>query len=133
MLGSLAIIYPLWKLLGYRNMRSTILVTDAYTEFQEFERKLARAQTSKELQKLIEELNQLEDHCTEDWIVSVEMKTVFAMKGELDKIRSKATDKKQTSNLPPRNIGASPLAADFAWNLSKGMGLQAKQDEHLQA
>ena len=101
LLGSLAIIYPLWKLFpGYRNMRSTILVTDAYTEFQEFERKLARAQTSKELQKLIDELNQLEDHCTEDWIVSVEMKTVFAMKGELDKIRSKATDKKNRLESP---------------------------------
>ncbi len=101
LLGSLAIIYPLWKLFpGYRNMRSTVLITDAYTEFQGFERKLARAQTSEELQELIDELNRLEDESTEDWIVSVEMKTVFAMKGALDKIRSKATDKKNRLESP---------------------------------
>ena len=96
LLGALAVIYPLWKLFpGYRNMRSTVLVTDAYTEFQQFERKLARAQTSEELQELIDDLNQLEDESTDDWLVSVEMKTVFAMKSTLDKIRSKATDKQK--------------------------------------
>ena len=96
LLGALAFVYPLSKLFpGYRNMRSTVLVTDAYTLFQEFEVKLSHELSSQELQEIIDELNALEDDNTEDWFTSVEMRTVFSMKRDLDKLRQKAIDKKR--------------------------------------
>ena len=96
LLGALAFVYPLSKLFpGYRNMRSTVLVTDAYTLFQEFEVKLSHKLSSEELQEIIDELNALEDDNTDDWFTSVEIRTVFSMKRDLDKLRQKAIDKKR--------------------------------------
>ena len=96
LLAALAFIYPLSKLFpGYRNMRSTVLVTDAYTLFQELEQKLSHELSPMELQEIIDELNALEDDNTEDWFTSVEMRTVFSMKRDLDKLRQRAIDKKR--------------------------------------
>lgn len=93
-LGAFAVIFPILKLFpGYRHMRSIVLITDAYTEFQEVEQQLTQVLTCKELQALIDQLNGLEAENTEDWISSIEMRTLFSMKGTLDNLRSKIVDK----------------------------------------
>ena len=47
------------------------------------------------MQEIIDELNALEDDNTDDWFTSVEIRTVFSMKRDLDKLRQKAIDKKR--------------------------------------
>jgi TRAP-type uncharacterized transport system substrate-binding protein len=96
LLGTVAVIYPLLKLFpSYRHMRSIVLITDAYTEIQKIEQKLAQALTGEELQGFIDELNDLDAETRESGISLVDMKALFTMKSALNLIRSKAINQKK--------------------------------------
>ena len=95
LLSTFAVVFPLIKMFpGYRRMRAEIMIGDAYDELYELEKSLARATTGAEVQRLIDALNSLEADSSEEWTASIEARTLFGIYGALDKIRSKAIDRK---------------------------------------
>lgn len=96
LLGAFAVVFPLIKMFpGYRHMRAEIMISDAYDELFEFEKSLAKANSGEEIQRLIDALNRFEADCSEEWAASIETRALFGINGALDKIRSKAVDRKR--------------------------------------
>ena len=86
--GGLAAIYPIIKSFpSYRQMRSVMLIADAYEEIQEIEKLTVQAQTIEELKLLFEQINKLEDFSRESWISSTEMSKLYAMKSAANLVR----------------------------------------------
>ncbi|MFZ4537572.1 TAXI family TRAP transporter solute-binding subunit [Propionivibrio sp.] len=96
LVGTVAVIYPLFRLFpSYRLIRSSILISDAYTEIQAIDQKAAQAQTNEELQELINELNALDAQSRESSISSVEMNRLYSMKSALNLIRLQIINRKK--------------------------------------
>jgi TRAP-type uncharacterized transport system substrate-binding protein len=96
LVGAIAVIYPLFKLFpSCRRMLSVMLITDAYEEIRQIEKRLAQANTAAELQSLIDELNELDAATRESVISSDEMNRLYAMKSALNLVRQKTLNYKK--------------------------------------
>ncbi len=96
LLGSFAIIYPLFKLFpSYRSMRSKMLIEDAYEKIQQIDRIVAKSLSVFELQALVDQLDGLADEIRRWSISSEEMNRLYTMKGALNLIRVQALNKLQ--------------------------------------
>ena len=95
LLGAFAVIFPLTKMFpGYRRMRATILTNHAYEELNRIEHRLPSVETLGDLQQIIDELNALEADSYEDWMSSIEMKTLFLLKEGIGRTRTRAVARK---------------------------------------
>ena len=88
LIGLLAVIFPLFKLFPrYRSVRSIMLIEDAYQEIREIERLGFNAQSSEELQALINAINNLNKEMGDYWVDPSELNRFYTMKAALNFMR----------------------------------------------
>ena len=95
LVGTIAVIYPLWKLLpGYRHMRSMLLISESYAQIQRIEQQAAQTTSAEGLQALIDELNALDAESRSSWVSSIEISRLYSMKSALNLVRTQVTKQK---------------------------------------
>ena len=87
-LGVLAVVLPFFRLVpNYRLFRSRMLISDAYDEIKQVEKRMYEATHVSELRYLLERLDLLEVEIGDFWISSDETNRFFTMKSALELVR----------------------------------------------
>lgn len=87
-LGGFAVIYPLFKLFpSYRRLRSIMLIEEGYEKIQSIENLLLNSNGVYELEKLIDQLNQLDKESVGWSVASEEMNRLYTMKSALNLVK----------------------------------------------
>ncbi len=94
LIGSLAVIYPMFKLFpSYRHTRAAMLISDAYEEILNIELQGESVQSIEELQKLINRLNEINIDSRQIAISSDDINRLYSMKSALNMIRLQLAEK----------------------------------------
>lgn len=90
MLGLLAVVYPIWRLVPrYRMIRSEMQVSDAYRVLRAIDAASSQTANVGELIELREDLNLLEDHLQQFWIASESMRWYYTLRNTLNQLRAR--------------------------------------------
>ena len=93
--GFFAIIYPIFKLFpSYRHTRAVMMISDAYEEILEIDRRAAQTDSIAELQSLIRRLEEMNDDSRDISISSVEISRLYSMKSALKMIHDQLVARK---------------------------------------
>ena len=85
--GFFAIIYPIFKLFpSYRHTRAVMMISDAYEEILEIDRRAAQTESIAELQSLINRLEEMNNDSRDISISSDEISRLYSMKSVLKMI-----------------------------------------------
>ncbi len=105
--GFLAIIYPMFKLFpSYRHTRAVMMISDAYEEILEIDRRAAQTDSIAELQSLINQLEEMNNDSRDISISSDEISRLYSMKSILKMVHDQiVTRKGKLEELKP--IGSS--------------------------
>jgi hypothetical protein len=92
-LGSLAIIYPLYQLIpNYRTTLGQLKVNDAYDMLHATQQRFAQAQTQEEFDQVMQDFLQLQ-HEIEDWIPKLNIPAYYALRRPIEQIKKVALDR----------------------------------------
>lgn len=98
LLGLLAVIYPIIKLLpSYRRKQSIMIVEDAYDEIQEIDRLSADTSNLDALRTLLTRLDRLDKETRDGWVSSDEKNRLYAMKGALNLVHNQVLSRVEKS------------------------------------
>ena len=105
--GFFAIIYPIFKLFpSYRHTRAVMMISDAYEEILEIDRRAAQTESIAELQSLINRLEEMNNDSRDISISSDEISRLYSMKSVLKMIHDQLVARKdKLEELKP--IGSS--------------------------
>ena len=96
LVGFFAVIYPIFKLFpSYRHTRAVMMISDAYEEILEIDRRAAQTDDVAELQILIKRLEEMNDDSREISISSDEISRLYSMKSVLKMIREQIVARKE--------------------------------------
>ena len=85
--GFFAIIYPIFKLFpSYRHTRAVMMISDAYEEILDIDRRAAKSDNITELQSLIDRLEEINNDSRDISISSDEISRLYSMKSVLKMI-----------------------------------------------
>lgn len=88
LVGAFAIIFPLYKLFpNYRHTRAIILISNAYEEMLEIERKAVYSESRQDLENMLARLNNMNLEILNISIPSDEMNRLYSLKSALDSLR----------------------------------------------
>lgn len=94
LVGAFAIIYPLFKLFpNYRHTRSIILISNAYEEILEIERKAVLTNDSQDLRQMLERLDEMNIEVLNIAIPTDDMNRLYSLKSALDTLRKLISNK----------------------------------------